>query len=196
MVLGHRTALLGIAMAIGAIGFVGSVPAFAGERLAPLADDGYATFEHHAPMAAYTGASLPTTPLTSNTLSACNSSWNIVASPSPGGISEFNAVAAITANDVWTVGDYSTVTNVFLTFSEHWDGSSWANVPTPNAISTGENFLTSVAAIAKNDVWATGFSRPVYPGRALEWLLLEHRREPERQSRYELPVRGQGWREQ
>src|SRR5260370_6263908 len=152
--------MLGTAVAVGGVGFVGPVPAFGADRPALLAEGGNPRFEHHAPRAASIRASLPSAQLTPNTLSACNSSWNIVASPSPGGISEFNGVSAITANDVWTVGDYSTATNIFLTFSEHWDGSSWANVPTPNAISTGENFLTSVAAIAKNDVWAVGFSRP------------------------------------
>ncbi len=157
---GWRCTMLGLAVALGAIGFVGPVPAFGADRPALLAEGGNPRFEHHAPRAASIRASLPSAQLTPNTLSACNSSWNIVASPSPGGISEFNGVAAITANDVWTVGDYSTATNIFLTFSEHWDGSSWTNVPTPNAISTGENFLTSVAAIAKNDVWAVGFSRP------------------------------------
>src|SRR4029077_507461 len=159
MVLGRRAALLVIVMAVGAIGFVGSVPAFAGDRLAPQANDGNPTFEHHASMAAYVGASLSSNQLTSSSLSACNSSWNIVPSPSLGATSAFGAVAALSATDIWTVGCSIGGTSVAQTLSAHWNGMSWAIVPTPNG-GAGSNVLNNVAAIATGDVWAVGYSRP------------------------------------
>src|SRR3954453_16971703 len=43
------------------------------------------------------------------------------------------------------------------TLAEHWDGSAWSVVPSPNP-SSGNNTLNSVAAISANDAWAVGSS--------------------------------------
>jgi len=74
-------AMLGLALAAGVLGFTGLVPA-------------------SAAVPASAGASLSSTQVTQSTLTTCNGSWNIVASPSPGGVSEFNAVSAISASDI------------------------------------------------------------------------------------------------
>jgi hypothetical protein len=64
------------------------------------------------------------------------------------------SIAAITPNDLWAVGSYS-IRGTDQTLVEHWDGSSWTLIPSPN-VGSGSNFLAGVAAIATNDVWAVG----------------------------------------
>ncbi len=76
------------------------------------------------------------------------------------------AGAAVAADDAWAVG-YRNDNNLndSRTLTEHWDGSAWKVVPSPNPGSipscknsnTG-NVLTSIATVASNDVWAVGFS--------------------------------------
>src|SRR5205807_217402 len=65
------------------------------------------------------------------------------------------AVAAVAANDVWAVGVYDNHINA-LTLIEHWDGSTWSIVPSPNP-GVGDTELYGVAAVAANDVWAVGY---------------------------------------
>ncbi len=97
--------------------------------------------------------------------------WSIVSSPNPDPNSnKLNAVAAISATDVWAVGQASA-----STLAEHWNGTSWSVVPTPNAPGTGtQSALLGVAAVASNDVWAVGFSAngntsPAYATLAEHW---------------------------
>src|SRR5207253_1359432 len=40
------------------------------------------------------------------------------------------------------------------TLVEHWNGSQWSVVPSPNG--AGNNALNGVAAVSANDVWAVG----------------------------------------
>ena len=64
----------------------------------------------------------------------------------------FRAVSADASNDIWAVGY-----NGNVTFSEHFDGTGWTHVPTPN-VGTGPNSLGGVVALAPDNVWAVGFS--------------------------------------
>ncbi len=86
--------------------------------------------------------------------------WNIVTSPNPGvGYARLSGVSAIKTNDVWAVGSYLwTVINqvqYYQTLIEHWDGTSWSVVPSPN-VGSGNNFLDGVAALSAKNVWAVG----------------------------------------
>jgi hypothetical protein len=75
--------------------------------------------------------------------------WTVVPSPTVVGGSQLNAVASISANDVWAVG-----TAAGQTLAEHWNGTAWSVVPSPNPAST--DVLLGVAAVSTNDVWAVG----------------------------------------
>jgi len=44
------------------------------------------------------------------------------------------------------------------TLIEHWDGSKWAVIPSPNAKGSSQNTLTGVAVINANDIWAVGYT--------------------------------------
>jgi hypothetical protein len=64
-------------------------------------------------------------------------------------------VAAAASNDVWAVG-YQNVGGSINTLIEHWDGTSWSLVSSPNPHTNVNSGLGSVAAVSANDIWATG----------------------------------------
>jgi hypothetical protein len=66
----------------------------------------------------------------------------------PGG---FQAVAAVSAQDVWAVG----ATNGDMTWIIHWNGIAWARVPSPNPAGLNVS-LVGVAAASPASVWAVG----------------------------------------
>ena len=45
------------------------------------------------------------------------------------------------------------------TLTEHWDGTRWKIVPSPNK-GTGDNTLHGVAAVSASHVWAVGYTGP------------------------------------
>jgi hypothetical protein len=87
------------------------------------------------------------------------SSWTVVPSPSGSGVtSQLLGVAAVSANDIWAVGDASAPAPTYVqTLIEHWDGSSWTIIPSPNVSDSSQNTLTSVAVVSANDIWAVGY---------------------------------------
>src|SRR5439155_1076907 len=88
-------------------------------------------------------------------------SWSLVPSPNPGaGYISLYAVAAVSANDVWAVGNYYNG-NLTPTLIEHWDGASWSVVESVD-VAYEANFLYGVTAVSANDVWAMGYSRYPY----------------------------------
>jgi hypothetical protein len=83
-------------------------------------------------------------------------SWNVVSSPNIGtGQNQLLGMTAISATDVWAVGDYTNSLGYEQTLTEHWDGTSWSVVSSPN-VGTGYNYLEGVAAVSANNVWAVG----------------------------------------
>ncbi len=92
------------------------------------------------------------------------SAWRVVASPSPGnGENALLGVTALAPNDVWAVGFFVTAANQDRpqkTLVEHWDGTRWKVVPSPNVggnnSQTISNELRGVIAVSANDVWAFG----------------------------------------
>ncbi len=87
--------------------------------------------------------------------------WSIVPSPNPGKVrNELWGVTALSANDVWAVGDFSNGTQgqiVEETLTLHWNGSRWSVVSSPSPSTMG-NGLDSVTALSANDVWAVGYT--------------------------------------
>jgi hypothetical protein len=84
------------------------------------------------------------------------SQWSIANNPQPGSRRDmlFGA-SALSPSDVWVVGDQEGANGKFETVAEHWDGSIWSAIPTPDPGSTG-NHLYAVDAVSANDVWAAG----------------------------------------
>jgi hypothetical protein len=95
-------------------------------------------------------------------LSACaafGADWQIVASPNSGNQpNSLNAVAAVAENDVWAVGASSSSDSFSSrTLIEHWNGTGWSVVRSPNPGATF-NVLTAVAVVSANNLWAAGYS--------------------------------------
>jgi hypothetical protein len=88
--------------------------------------------------------------------------WTEATSPTPMFAIQFaTAITAISADNVWAVGEQFTDGN--RTLAAHWDGTSWSIVRTPNFSSAGtpQNQLTGVSAAGPDDVWASGFANNV-----------------------------------
>ena len=77
--------------------------------------------------------------------------WVKVPSPNPDGelISTLLAVDAVSADDVWAVGNTG-IAETSKTIIMHWDGETWTLVPSR----TGE--LYAVTAVSADNVWAVG----------------------------------------
>lgn len=62
-----------------------------------------------------------------------------------------------TSDDAWAVGYQGTETP-FLNapLIEHWDGTAWSIVPSPQP-EGGSSALTEVSAVSANDAWAVGY---------------------------------------
>ena len=83
----------------------------------------------------------------------------MVASPTPASNDTLSGVAARSAGDVWAVGtrqDRSGAIPIDRTLTEHWNGSAWSVVASPN-VGGNDNLLNGVSATT-GDVWAVGSS--------------------------------------
>ena len=69
------------------------------------------------------------------------------------GDNDLYGVAAISAGNVWAVGEYFVGVNT-RTLIEHWNGKSWKIVPSPNLGTVIRS--TRVYAVSAANVWAAG----------------------------------------
>jgi hypothetical protein len=86
------------------------------------------------------------------------SAWSVVPSPNPAGSvgASLRAVKSLANNDAWAVGTSAHSTGIpGRTLIEHWNGTSWSIVSSPNPDGT-QNLLRAVDGVAANDVWAVG----------------------------------------
>ncbi len=88
---------------------------------------------------------------------ASTCAWNVVPSPdgSNGG-SGLSGVAAISASDVWAVGNSGSQASGQVTVIEHWNGTAWSLVANPNP-GTIDNTLYAVSAVSSSNVRAVGY---------------------------------------
>jgi hypothetical protein len=85
------------------------------------------------------------------------STWAIISSPNMGPqFNKFKSVSALSTNNVRAVGEYTTALNVTKTLIEHWNGTTWSVVDSPNP-SSNANTLLGVYALSSSDVWAVGY---------------------------------------
>ena len=95
--------------------------------------------------------------------------WKRVASPNPSGTSNYNilnGVVALSASNAWAVGESIDGTGVHKTLIEHWTGTAWKLVPSPNPSSSG-NTLYGVGASSATNIWAVGTYNGTTAGQAL-----------------------------
>jgi hypothetical protein len=97
--------------------------------------------------------------------------WTVVPSPDPvikagSGFASatLTGISALAPNDMWAVGTYSTVTGTVLdsfTLVEHYNGSTWSVVPSPNPaprhpLNGARQTLNAVKMVSSTDGWAVG----------------------------------------
>ena len=84
------------------------------------------------------------------------SQWSIVPTMNLGSSNnEFSGVAAVSTNDVWAVGGYTSGANMDRTLIERWNGSQWSVVSSPN-VGQDSDFLKGITIVSTNDIWAVG----------------------------------------
>jgi hypothetical protein len=92
--------------------------------------------------------------------------WGVVASPNQGDLDNaLKGIGGVAANDLWAVGEYNpgvppTATGR-RTLIEHWDGTQWSIVPSPNPTWPGLDYATleDVVALSPTSAWAVGYSQ-------------------------------------
>ncbi len=83
-------------------------------------------------------------------------SWSIVSSPNIGSdVNYLAGIAAVSANNIWAVGLHENIDDSDQTLIEHWDGSKWSIISSPNH-GSDFNYLTGIAAVSANNIWAVG----------------------------------------
>lgn len=83
-------------------------------------------------------------------------SWQDSPIPARGQQSGLSAVAAISADDVWAIGNADDKTG--RPFIVHWDGSAWQDVTTPAVPGADGVLLRDIAVVAADDIWVVGAS--------------------------------------
>lgn len=87
--------------------------------------------------------------------SGCQPIWTVIPSQNVGASGNIlKDVVYLAPDDIWTVGYYSVGTNQYNTMAQHWDGSQWTVVTTPNP--GYSNLINGISAVASNDIWAVG----------------------------------------
>jgi hypothetical protein len=83
------------------------------------------------------------------------STWTRVTVPEPAGQgATLSGVDDLSPDDAWAVGSHNG-----LTLIEHWNGTAWSIVPSPNpatGIPGDGDDLTSISGTGPNDLWAAG----------------------------------------
>jgi hypothetical protein len=93
-------------------------------------------------------------------------SWRLVASPTPPNAawSVLEGVDARSPANASAVGWYTNNGPGELTYAQHWDGTAWTYIPTPNGPPINgytDNRLNDVAVLGSADAWAVGYdTRP------------------------------------
>lgn len=97
------------------------------------------------------------------------SSWTVVPSAEDATMDQslLFGVDALSTTNAWAVGYGFGANNVARTLIEHWDGSAWTIVPSPNAGHPTNGQLSGVVAVAPDDVWAVGGYEQGGPARTL-----------------------------
>jgi len=108
---------------------------------------------------------------------------HLVTKPTPGSADKvdfrLNSLAVVSRGDAWAVGERY-FRSYDHTYTLHWDGRRWEEVPSPNALTTvprvtgglDYNMLQTAGADGSADVWAAGFHDRAGAGRLQ--LLTEH----------------------
>jgi len=101
--------------------------------------------------------------------------WRVQASPNLNRDGNYLlGVSGTSASDLWAVGEAVAPNTPIKTLVEHFDGTKWSLIPSPNPLTGASDFniLTAVTATSPSDATAVGF---VLDSAAIaEFTLVEH----------------------
>ena len=87
--------------------------------------------------------------------------WSIVPGAAiPGTSNLITGIQAISSNDVVALASYTSGNNVYYNLLEQWNGSQWNEVSGSQIPTTSYQDVTSMTAIADNDIWVAGGTAP------------------------------------
>lgn len=92
--------------------------------------------------------------------------WRTDLAPQAGAASNFAAIRALNASDVWAAGSY-VQGGVSWPLLDHWDGTSWQRPLPPQAGSSSQ--FNAVAPLSDTDVWVAGS----YVQAGVNWPLVD-----------------------
>lgn len=75
---------------------------------------------------------------------------------SPGMFNQLGGTVVLSACNVWAVGSASNAKGIGKTLIEHWNGSKWSVVPSPNPVGARHIDLFGVSAASATSIWAVG----------------------------------------
>ena len=79
--------------------------------------------------------------------------WSVIPSPNVGTHNNrLHGVAAISATDVWAVGEFLDPNGTAHSVIEHWNGQRWTIV----TFSLRPSVLNAISAVSATDIWAVG----------------------------------------
>lgn len=106
--------------------------------------------------------------------------WTLTPSPNVGtGSNQLFGVVALADDNVWAVGSSIAKPDTGIEYAnqtliEHWDGTAWTVVPSPNINYGGQardNILEGIVAVSPTDLWAFG-SVDSNPGSESDYILI------------------------
>ena len=80
-------------------------------------------------------------------------------------------------NDVWAVGGSTVDGSLYMNLIEHWNGSAWSIVPSPNAQWLQTQGIDGISARSSNDIWAVGDGPVALHWNGSAWALVDTREE-------------------
>jgi hypothetical protein len=103
--------------------------------------------------------------------------WSVVTSPVPKLGGELNGVAALASNNVWAVGQKNSTSTaggfpIAIPLIEHWNGTQWSIVPSPNPSPVLGAQLLGVAAISADNILAVGTGDLVEHWNGTKWSIV------------------------
>jgi sugar lactone lactonase YvrE len=87
------------------------------------------------------------------------STWAIQTTPNVAGAysTRLWRVSCVASNDCTAVG-WSTGTGTAATLAEHWNGTTWTIMSTPNAVGFKKSYLFGISCVSASDCWAVGMA--------------------------------------
>ena len=90
---------------------------------------------------------------------AIASSPNVLVPEEGGSVGNLlSGVTCASASDCWAVGYYYNGSTIAMqTLIEHWDGTAWAIVSSPNSSANADHFLNGVTCASASECWSVGY---------------------------------------